>query len=148
MKEGDDIIDLGSPTFRGKPVIVLNGASHCGYTKSNYEGLSKLLDKYKDLQVVVFPCNQFMNQERDSPETIACNIAKYDTRFYVTELVKVNGSETTPVFKWLKDAAPGSLINAIKWNFTKFLIDRDGKAVCRFAPNEDPCVLEKHLDNL
>jgi glutathione peroxidase len=147
MRRGETI-DLGGETFRGKPVIVVNGASHCGYTKSNYEGLSQLLNKYKDLQVVVFPCNQFMNQERDDPETIACNIANYDPRFHVTELVKVNGSDTTPVFRWLKEAAPGTILNAIKWNFTKFLIDREGHAVRRFAPNEEPSVLEAYIDKL
>ena len=145
---GEETIDLGGPQFRGKPVIVVNGASHCGYTKSNYEGLSRLMDKYEGLQVVVFPCNQFMNQERDDPETIACNIARYDPRFHVTEVVKVNGSEATPVFRWLKEAAPGTLLNAIKWNFTKFLVDREGRAVRRFAPNEEPTVIESHLEKL
>jgi glutathione peroxidase len=137
---GAELIDFAR--FRGKPVVVVNGASQCGYTKSGYSGLAKLLDAYhrdgQGLHVVVFPCNQFMGQESGAPEEIACTIEQYDPRFVVTNKVDVNGRKAAPVWTWLKEQCPGTLFSAIKWNFTKFVIDRRGRAVARFGPNDDP----------
>lgn len=114
--------ELDFSQFRGKVVVVVNSASYCGFTKDSYSGLSKLLDKYQDrgLAVLLFPCNQFMNQERDDPETIKKFVEQqYDTRFIIAEKVNVNGSEAHPLWKWLKDQCPGFLVDSIKWNFTK-----------------------------
>lgn len=99
----------------------MNAASYCGFTKSNYSGLSKLLDEYyeRGLRVLLFPCNQFANQERDDPATIKAFADNYDKRFILAEKVNVNGSEAHPLWTWLKEQQHGFLIDAIKWNFTK-----------------------------
>lgn len=116
---GDDAIDFNQ--FRDKVVIVVNAASYCGFTKTNYTGLSSLLDRYYDkgLRVLLFPCNQFMDQERDSPQTIKAFAEQYDKRFVLAEKVDVNGSGAHPLFMWLKQRCPGFLVDAVKWNFTK-----------------------------
>ncbi len=137
--------------LRGKPVIVVNGASKCGYTAGSYAGLSALLDRFHEsagLQVVVFPCNQFMGQEPGSPEQIACMVGGYDKRMLITERVDVNGGGAHPLWKWLKTECPGTLVNAIKWNFTKFIIDRQGRAVARFGPNDEPSKMTPKLEEV
>lgn len=116
---GDDAIDFNQ--FRNKVVIVVNAASYCGFTKTNYTGFSTLLDRFYDkgLRVLVFPCNQFMGQERDAPSAIKAFAEQYDKRFVLAEKIDVNGSEAHPLFMWLKERCPGFLVDAIKWNFTK-----------------------------
>ncbi|PJF20114.1 Glutathione peroxidase [Paramicrosporidium saccamoebae] len=136
--------------FRGQVVIVVNAATYCGYTKSNYSGLSELLDKYYDkgLRVMMFPCNQFMNQEKDEAEKIKAFAEQYDKRFILAEKVDVNGSDAHPLWKFLKDKCPGFLVDAIKWNFTKFIIDKSGNPVARFAPNDEPKAMTSKIEEL
>lgn len=113
--------ELDFNQFRNKVVIVVNAASYCGLTKSNYSGLSELLDRYyeKGLRVLLFPCNQFANQERESPDKIKQFVEAYDQRFVIAEKVNVNGSDAHPLWVWLKDHCGGFLFDSIKWNFTK-----------------------------
>ena len=141
-------IDLSK--FRDKVVIVVNGATYCGYTKASYSGLSSLLDKYyaDGLRVLISPCNQFMNQEKDDDATVCSFITKQDTRFLTTEKLDVNGSNAHPLWTWLKKQQGGFLFDAIKWNFTKFLIDKQGMAVARFAPNDEPAKMESKIKEL
>lgn len=130
--------------YAGKVVLVVNTASHCGFTPQ-YAGLEALYKKYapQGLVVLGFPCNQFGNQEPGGPDEIArtCHI-NYGVSFPMFEKVEVNGAATHPVFRYLKDQLPGVLGRRIKWNFTKFLIGRDGKPLKRFAPFTTPEKME------
>ena len=134
--------------YQGKVVLVVNTASKCGFTPQ-YKGLEALYRKYKDqgLEVLGFPCNQFGAQEPGNEQEIAtfCE-TNYDVTFPMFSKVDVNGEGTSPVYRYLKSAKPGLLgTEAIKWNFTKFLIDRDGNVVARFAPNDTPESIERDI---
>ncbi|WP_413596329.1 glutathione peroxidase [Citrobacter youngae] len=122
--------------YAGKLVLVVNTASHCGFTPQ-YAGLEALYKKYaaRGLVVLGFPCNQFGKQEPGDADEIAqtCHV-NYGVSFPMFEKVEVNGAATHPVFRYLKNELPGMLGGRIKWNFTKFLIGRDGKPLKRFAP--------------
>ena len=128
--------ELDFSAYQGKVVLVVNTASKCGFTPQ-YEGLQALHEKFKDqgLVVVGAPCNQFANQEPGDASTIegSCLI-NYGVSFPITEKVDVNGKNTHPLFAYLKESAPGTLGNRVKWNFTKFLIGKDGKPIKRYAP--------------
>jgi len=130
--------------YAGKLVLVVNTASHCGFTPQ-YAGLEALYKKYaaQGLVVLGFPCNQFGKQEPGGTDEIAqtCHI-NYGVSFPVFEKVKVNGAATHPLFRYLKEELPGVLGGRIKWNFTKFLIGRDGKPLKRFAPITTPEKME------
>ncbi|MCY1699186.1 glutathione peroxidase [Lelliottia sp. SL45] len=130
--------------YAGKLVLVVNTASHCGFTPQ-YAGLEMLYKKYADQGLVVlgFPCNQFGKQEPGGAEDITqtCRI-NYGVSFPMFEKVEVNGDAAHPVFRYLKEALPGVLGGRIKWNFTKFLIGRDGKPLKRFAPISTPEKME------
>ncbi|MDU5782482.1 MAG: glutathione peroxidase [Pantoea sp.] len=130
--------------YAGKLVLVVNTASHCGFTPQ-YAGLERLYKKYADqgLMVLGFPCNQFGKQEPGGADEIAqtCHV-NYGVSFPMFEKVAVNGHLTHPVFGYLKEALPGVLGGRIKWNFTKFLIGRDGKPLKRFAPITPPEKME------
>lgn len=130
--------------FAGKIVLVVNTASHCGFTPQ-YAGLETLYKKYADQGLVVlgFPCNQFGNQEPGGADEIAqtCHI-NYGVSFPMFGKVNVNGTSAHPIFHYLKDELPGVLGGRIKWNFTKFLIGRDGKPIKRFAPTTTPEKME------
>lgn len=129
----------------------MNVASKCGYTGSNYRELSQLLDKYYDkgLRVLLFPCNQFMNQESGDACSIKAMSDGYNPRFIMTEKIKVNGSDAHPIYKWMKEKASGFLVNAIKWNFSKFLIDRHGDVYpTRFSHLDSPLSMEPHIEKL
>lgn len=130
--------------YAGKLVLVVNTASHCGFTPQ-YAGLEMLYKKYADQGLVVlgFPCNQFGKQEPGGAEEITqtCRI-NYGVSFPMFEKVEVNGDAAHPVFRYLKEALPGVLGGRIKWNFTKFLIGRDGKPLKRFAPISTPEKME------
>lgn len=121
-------------------MLIVNVACQCGYTKNNYQELSDMLDAYYDkgLRVLLFPCNQFGNQEPGPPEQIKEFIHAYSEKFDIFEKVNVNGSDGLPLYKYLKNKCPGTLINAVKWNFTKFLVNRQGIPVARYAPNDAP----------
>jgi glutathione peroxidase len=137
-------IDGESKTFgdyAGKLTLVVNVASKCGFTPQ-YRGLEALHRKFKDrgLAVLGFPCNQFGKQEPGSAEDIKsfCSLS-YDVTFPIFEKVEVNGARAHPLFKALKKGAPGILgSEAIKWNFTKFLVDDSGKVLKRYAPTDSP----------
>ncbi len=133
------------------PMLIVNTASKCGFTPQ-YEGLEALHRKYhpQGLSVVAFPCNQFGGQEPGSDEEIMefCAMT-YDLTFPVMAKIEVNGDDAEPLFKHLKKACPGLLgSEAIKWNFTKFLVDKAGKVVSRHAPTEKPESLEAEIEKL
>jgi len=127
--------------YSGKVMLVVNTASQCCFTPQ-YKGLEALYEKFhaKGLEVLGFPCNQFGGQEPGDEKEIAqfCEL-NYGVTFPLFAKVDVNGEHAAPVYKYLKSAKPGLLgSEAIKWNFTKFLVDRDGNVVKRYAPNDTP----------
>ena len=135
----------------GKVVLVVNTASKCGFTPQ-YDGLEALYKKYQDqgFEIMAFPCNQFGGQEPGSADEIAefCKV-NFGLSFPVMAKVEVNGAGETPLYSWLKSEAPGLMgTKAIKWNFTKFLIGRDGKVVRRYAPTDKPEALAKDIEKL
>ena len=135
----------------GKVLLVVNTASRCGFTPQ-YDGLEALYRKFKDqgFEVVAFPCNQFGAQEPGNAEEIAtfCKLT-YDVTFPMMAKIDVNGDEATPLYQWMKGEAPGLMgSKSIKWNFTKFLIDREGQVVRRYAPTDKPEGIEKDIAKL
>ena len=135
----------------GKVVLVVNTASKCGFTPQ-YEGLQALWRQYRDrgFEVIAFPCNQFGKQEPGEADEIASFCAvNFGLSFPLMGKVEVNGDGATPLYDWLKSEAPGLLgSKAIKWNFTKFLIGRDGKVVRRYAPTDKPAGIAKDIEAL
>jgi glutathione peroxidase-family protein len=136
--------------FEGKPVLIVNTASKCGFTPQ-YDGLQKLYDEFKDSGLVVlgFPCDQFAHQEPGDDSDIEefCKI-NYGVTFPLSTKVDVNGKDTHPVFAFLKEHTSGLLGSSIKWNFTKFLVAPDGTTVKRFAPKTDPADLQGDIEAL
>lgn len=135
----------------GKVLLMVNTASKCGFTPQ-YEGLEALWRQYKDrgFEVIAFPCNQFGAQEPGNAEEIAnfCSLT-YDVTFPLMGKIDVNGSEAPPLYDWLKREAPGLMgTQSVKWNFTKFLIDRDGNVVRRYAPTDKPEALQRDIEAL
>ncbi len=135
--------------YRGKVLLIVNTASRCGFTPQ-YAGLEALYRRYREqgLTVLAFPCNQFGAQEPGNAEEIAsfCSL-NYDVSFPVFARLEVNGSQADPLFRWLKQEQPGWLGTAgIKWNFTKFLVDRQGRAVGRYAPMTKPEALARAIE--
>jgi len=130
--------------YKGKVLLIVNTASKCGLTPQ-YEELENLYQKYKDKGLVIlgFPCNQFANQEAGTADDIAafCQV-NYGVTFVMFAKVNVNGKDAHPLFKYLCSALPGNLGNRIKWNFTKFVIDKNGIPVKRFAPYVKPYKIE------
>lgn len=135
-------------SYEGKVILVVNTASKCGFTPQ-YKGLEELHRKYKDAGLVVlgFPCDQFGNQEPGSDEEIAsfCSI-NYGVTFQIMSKILVNGKGTHPVFTYLKSKTPSLLGKTIKWNFTKFLVSRDGENITRYAPTVEPESLAKDIE--
>lgn len=133
--------------YKNKTLLIVNTASKCGFTPQ-YEGLEELHQKYKDQNLVIlaFPCNQFNNQEPGNSASIQNNcLINYGVTFTVFDKILVNGKNAHPLFKYLKNALPGFITNAIKWNFTKFLIDANGKPIKRFAPFTTPAKINSYL---
>jgi glutathione peroxidase len=135
--------------WRGKVLLVVNVASKCGFTPQ-YAGLEKLWERYRDRGLVVlgFPCDQFGHQEPGDEAEIRdfCSLT-YDVDFPMFAKVEVNGGGAHPLWKWLKDEKGGLLgIGAIKWNFTKFLVGRDGKVLKRYAPTDTPESLARDIE--
>ena len=132
--------EVGLEQFRGKPLLIVNTASQCGFTPQ-YEGLEKLNREYGDRGLVVlgFPCNQFGHQEPGDAEEIknVCNL-RYDVTFPMFEKIDVNGKGAHPLYDWLKSEKGSVLGSRIKWNFTKFLVGKDGQVVERFSPTTKP----------
>lgn len=133
--------------YKGKVLLVVNTATGCGFTPQ-YEGLESLYKKYKDQGFVVldFPCNQFANQAPGTEDEIVsfCQM-KYNVSFPQFAKIKVNGDEAAAIYKWLKEQKGGFFSKAIKWNFTKFLVDREGKVIERYAPTTKPEKIEKDI---
>lgn len=134
-------------SFAGKTIIVVNTASKCGLTPQ-YEGLEKLYQKYKDQGLVVlgFPCNQFGQQEPGNSSEITefCQV-NYGVSFPIFEKTDVNGDSANPIFKYLKSELSGFLSSRIKWNFTKFIINKKGKPIKRFSPITKPEKMEAFI---
>jgi glutathione peroxidase len=133
--------------YEGKPLIIVNTASKCGLTPQ-FKGLQSLYEAHKEqgLEILGFPCDQFNNQEFDNIEetTEFCQL-NYGVTFPIFAKIDVNGKNADPLFSFLKDQKKGTLIKSIKWNFTKFLIDKEGNVVERYGPNVDPSKIEKDL---
>ena len=137
--------------YDGQVLLIVNTASKCGFTPQ-YEGLEALHKEYADrgFEVLGFPCNQFGGQEPGDAAEIAsfCSLT-YDVTFPVFAKIDVNGGDAAPLFEYLKKEAPGLLgSKAIKWNFTKFLVDRSGKVVDRYAPTTAPKDIEGAIEKL
>ncbi|NPU90706.1 MAG: glutathione peroxidase [Gammaproteobacteria bacterium] len=137
--------------FKGKVLLVVNTASKCGFTPQ-FKGLEELHAKYKGkgLEILGFPCNQFGKQDPGSNDEINqfCEL-NYGVTFTMFQKVDVNGDNAHPLFKYLKKQAPGVLgTEAIKWNFTKFLVDQNGKVLERYAPTDTPEKIEKDVARL
>lgn len=137
--------------YNGKVLLIVNTASKCGFTPQ-YKELQELYEKYHEqgLEILGFPCNQFMNQEPGTENEIQslCQL-NYGVTFPMFAKVNVKGKDAHPLFTYLTEQAPGMLgMKAVKWNFTKFLVDRNGNVVDRFAPSTNPKELEKDIEKL
>lgn len=136
--------------YRDKVLLIVNTASRCGFTPQ-YEGLQALHDQYHDrgLDILALPCNQFGKQEPGSNDEIQefCQV-NYGVSFPVLGKIDVNGANAHPLYDHLKSEAGGFVTDHIKWNFTKFLVDRDGKVVRRFAPKDTPESIAPHVEKL
>lgn len=136
--------------YKGKTIVVVNTASKCGLTPQ-YEGLEELYKTYNEQGLVIlgFPCNQFGNQEPGTADDIQefCQM-NYGVSFPMFAKINVNGSDAHPMFKNLKSELSGLLGGKIKWNFTKFVIDKTGKPVKRFAPTTEPSAMENYIKDI
>ena len=137
--------------YKGKTLLIVNVASRCGLTPQ-YKGLQELYSKYsnKDFEILAFPCNQFGAQEPGSNEEIKefCDI-NFNVSFKIFDKINVNGSSASPLFKHLKNEAKGVMgSEAIKWNFTKFLIDNNGSVIKRYSPQTTPDKIDKDLSEI
>ena len=142
--------DVSLSEFKGKVLLIVNTATRCGFTPQ-YTGLEALYEKYneKGFEILDFPCNQFLFQAPGTDEDINefCSL-NYNTKFPRFSKVKVNGKEEEPLFRFLKDSAPENTGKNVKWNFTKFLVDRSGNVVHRFEPTDTPESIEKSIEEL
>ena len=133
--------------YKGKVVLIVNIATKCGFTPQ-LTGLEELWNTYQDKGLVIlgFPCNQFANQNPSSDNQTQefCSL-NYGVTFPILKKINVNGNDADPLYKWLKSKKGGILWSAIKWNFTKFLINKNGEVVHRFAPTASPSSLEKYI---
>lgn len=136
--------------FKGKVLLIVNTATGCGFTPQ-YEGLQKLYDKYRDegFEILDFPCNQFGNQAPGTENEIVsfCKL-NYGVSFRQFAKIEVNGENEEPLYSYLKSQKSGIMGSNIKWNFTKFLVDRNGNVVNRFAPNTAPEKIEADIKKL
>jgi glutathione peroxidase len=141
--------DISLSQYKGKLLLIVNVASQCGFTPQ-YKGLEDLFKKYKGEVVVLgFPCNQFGKQEPGNADEIKnfCSL-KYDVTFPLFSKINVNGDDASPLYKYLKQERPGLLgTEAIKWNFTKFLVSKDGQVIKRYAPNDTPDSISKEIES-
>ena len=144
-----NLVDLSS--YEGKTLLIVNVASKCGFTPQ-YKDLQNLYDKYQNqgLEVLGFPCNQFGAQEPGTNEEVKsfCDL-NYNVSFKMFDKIDVNGSDASPLFKFLKHESPGIMgTEAIKWNFTKFLVNKDGQVIKRFAPKDGESEIESELQKI
>ena len=143
--------DVKLDAYKGRPLLIVNTASECGFTPQ-YKGLETVYQKYhgKGLEILGFPCNQFGAQEPGTEKEIEsfCEV-NYGVTFPLFAKVDVNGDNAAPLYRHLKKSKPGLLgSEAIKWNFTKFLVDRNGNVVERYAPNAEPESITGDIEKL
>ncbi len=142
--------DVSLSAYQGKVILVVNTATACGFTPQ-YSGLQDLYEKYKDqgFEILDFPCNQFGNQAPGSDEEIGsfCT-GRFGITFKQFAKIDVNGEQESPLYTWLKGQKGGIGGSKIKWNFTKFLIDKDGTVVGRYASTKTPAALDKEIAKL
>ncbi|MDR0999204.1 MAG: glutathione peroxidase [Clostridiales bacterium] len=142
--------DVSLSDYRGKALLVVNTATGCGFTPQ-YSGLQSLYDKYREheFEVLDFPCNQFGHQAPGTDAEIGnfCT-SNYATTFPRFKKIEVNGDGASPLYKWLKKQKGGIFGDDIKWNFTKFLIDRNGEAIARFSPTKTPDAIDSEIKKL
>jgi glutathione peroxidase len=148
---GIDGTEIPLERFRGQALMIVNTASKCGFT-GQYEGLEALHRHFADkpFEVLGFPCNQFGNQEAGRAAEIASFCATtYDVTFPLFDKVEVNGPNRHPLYAWLTEQKRGFLgSKAIKWNFTKFLTDREGQVIARYAPQTEPQAIKADIDKV
>lgn len=139
--------DVSLSSYKGKVLLVVNTATGCGFTPQ-YEGLQKLYDQYKDqgFEILDFPCNQFFRQAPGSDEEIHtfCTL-RYQTTFPRFHKISVNGNDADPLFKWLCSQNEKNKVKRVKWNFTKFLISKEGEVIGRFEPTTKPEAIESYI---
>jgi glutathione peroxidase len=142
--------DVSLSEYEGNILLIVNTATRCGFTPQ-YSGLQNLYKQYKDkgFEILDFPCNQFAHQAPGTNEEIGsfCTI-HYATTFRQFDKIEVNGANESPLYTWLKSQKSGIGSSNIKWNFTKFLINRDGEVIARFAPNKTPTAIAKVIAKL
>lgn len=139
--------DVPMSKYQGKVLLIVNTATGCGFTPQ-YHGLQRLYEKYGNMgfEVLDFPCNQFANQAPGTEEEIQnfC-MSRFGTTFPLFAKIKVNGKDAEPLFQYLKKEQGGTLGSSIKWNFTKFLVDPEGKVIKRYAPTDTPESIENDI---
>ncbi|KAK3415739.1 probable glutathione peroxidase 4 [Eucalyptus grandis] len=140
--------EVNLSAYEGKVLLIVNVASKCGFTEQNYTQLAELHNRYKDkgFEILAFPCNQFLRQEPDTSQEVedfACN--RYKVEFPIFQKVCVNGQETAPLYKYLKARKTGFLGSRIKWNFTKFLVDKEGRVISRYGTITPPLAIEEDI---
>jgi len=147
--EGNNI-SFSDPKFKDKVLLIANVACKCGLTEKNYSEIAELEKQFgeKGLLVLLFPSNQFGGQEPGTPEEIKQFAANYSSKFMLFEKADVNGENARPVFKYLQTALKGTLGDEIKWNFTKFLVDKHGRPSQRYAPTTPPASFEADVQRL
>lgn len=148
--KAQDGSDVALADYKGKVLLIVNTATGCGFTPQ-YEGLQDLYEKYQEqgLEILDFPCNQFANQAPGTDEEITdfCQ-SRYGVTFRQLKKINVNGENEEPLYTFLKSQKKGVMGNNIKWNFTKFLVDREGNVVGRFAPTVTPEKLDAQVKEL
>ncbi|XP_047965095.1 probable phospholipid hydroperoxide glutathione peroxidase [Salvia hispanica] len=143
--------DVDLSIYKGKVLLIVNVASECGLTDSNYTELTKLYEKYKDqgLEILAFPCNQFGSQEPGTNEQIqefACT--RFKAEYPIFDKIEVNGENAAPLYKFLKLGKWGIFGDDIQWNFAKFLIDKTGQPIDRYYPTTSPLTIERDIKQL
>ncbi|KAK1353357.1 Glutathione peroxidase [Heracleum sosnowskyi] len=143
--------DVDLNIYKGKVLLIVNVASKCGMTNSNYTELNQLYEKYKDqgLEILAFPCNQFGEEEPGSGDQILEFVCtRFKSEFQIFDKIEVNGKNTAPLFKFLKSGKWGIIGDDVQWNFAKFLVSKDGQAVDRYYPTTSPLTIERDVRKL
>jgi glutathione peroxidase len=139
--------EVSMEDYKGKVLLIVNTATGCGFTPQ-YKGLQELYEKYssKGFEILDFPCNQFMNQAPGNDEEIHtfCT-GRFGITFPQFAKIKVNGPDTEPLFAYIKNEAKGAIGSRVKWNFTKFLVNKEGKVLRRFAPTDTPEMIDQYI---
>ncbi|PWA76114.1 glutathione peroxidase 4 [Artemisia annua] len=141
--------DVDLSMYKGKVLLIVNVASKCALTNSNYTQLTELYRKYRDkgFEILAFPCNQFLQQEPgDIEETVQFVCQRFQAEYPIFGKVKVNGSNASPLYKYLKANGGGFMGTSIKWNFTKFLVSKNGKVIRRMRPTTTPSTIEDDIE--